>query len=580
MKGGRGGEAVESLREAVALQPGQAMFHNNLGVGLKMIGRIEEAIGAVERAISLAPDYADAYSNLGNLLQIRGRPDDAIAACREALRLNPNHPDAWNNLGNALQVRWKLEEAAAAYREALRLRPGMPETWNNLGNAVKSQGRLDEALDCYRRALALRPSYAEAHSSLVYAQLYHPDYDEIRLRDELRAWDRQHAAPLKQFWEGHPNDRDPERRLRIGYVSPDYRGHAMVLFMIPLEEAHNRRAVEFFCYSDVHATDVLTEQVRERADHWRNIAGLADERVAEMVRADKIDILVDLTVHMARNRLRLFARRPAPVQVTWLGYPGSTGLDAIDYRFTDPHLDPPPPGGRPLPRGAVYAEETVWLPETFWCYHPLAARDDPAVNPLPTLSRGHVTFGCLNNFCKINDGVLALWARVMARVPGSRLLLLAGEGNHREQTQEKLEALGVRGARERVEFSSYVPRAEYLRKYREIDLGLETFPYNGHTTSLDSYWMGVPVVTLVGRTIVGRAGLSQLMNLGLPELIARSEEEYITVAATLAHDLPRLAGLRATLRDRMERSPLMGPKGFAGNMEALYRDLWRRYCSA
>jgi predicted O-linked N-acetylglucosamine transferase (SPINDLY family) len=311
---------------------------------------------------------------------------------------------------------------------------------------------------------------------------------------------------------------------------------------------------------------------------------MPDERVAEMIRADRIDILVDLTMHMARNRLRLFARKPAPVQVTWFAYPGSTGVEAIDYRLTDPHMDPPETA---LPRGEIYSEESIWLPDTFWCYEPLT--NEPEVNESPAVKNGHITFGCLNNFCKVNEGVLRLWADVMDAVPGSRLIVLSGEvGQEEEQEHQRwareiIEQGGDRGAKPgrggRVRFVPFAPRPDYLRRYHEIDIGLETFPYNGHTTSLDAFWMGVPVVTLAGSTVVGRAGVCQLMNLGLPELIAHTHDEYVRIVTGLAADLPRLAELRAGLRVRMEKSPLMDAPRFARNMEAAYRSIWRKWCS-
>jgi predicted O-linked N-acetylglucosamine transferase (SPINDLY family) len=273
---------------------------------------------------------------------------------------------------------------------------------------------------------------------------------------------------------------------------------------------------------------------------------------------------------MAFGRPLLFARKPAPVQVCWQAYPGTTGLSTIDYRLTDPHIDPPGLFDR------YYTEESVRLPDSFWCYDPLAS--EPAVHSLPALERGYVTFGNLNNFCKVNDDVLRLWARVMRAVDRSRLIVLTGEGSHRKRTLEFFEKEGV--ASERISFHRLMPRPKYLELYHKIDIGIDTFPYNGHTTSLDSYWMGVPVVTLVGKTVVGRAGLSQLHNLGLPELIAHTPEQFIEISVRLANDLQLLGQLRATLRERLEKSPLMDAPRFAKNVEAAYREMWQRWCAA
>ncbi len=314
--------------------------------------------------------------------------------------------------------------------------------------------------------------------------------------------------------------------------------------------------------------DELTNRFQRYADAWRDTAGLADVQFAQRIREDRIDILVDLSLHMAHNRLLVFARKPAPVQVTFAGYPGTTGLATIDYRLTDPYLDPPNLYDH------CYSEQSVRLPDSFWCYDPLDS--EPAVNALPAAEQGYITFGCLNNFCKVNAVVLGIWAQVLKTVDRSRLIILAGEGTHRQHTLDLLAAEGV--VRDRVTFVVNQPQQQYLRYYHGIDIGLDTVPYNGHTTSLDSLWMGVPVVTLVGPTVVGRAGLSQLTNLGLPELIASSPEQFVRITAELAKDLSRLSALRATLRDRMRASPLMNAPRFARNIETAYREMWRRWC--
>jgi predicted O-linked N-acetylglucosamine transferase (SPINDLY family) len=309
--------------------------------------------------------------------------------------------------------------------------------------------------------------------------------------------------------------------------------------------------------------------LRPLADAWRPIVGKSDADVARLIRDDRIDVLVDLTMHMSRNRQLLFAQRPAPVQICWLAYPGTTGNEAIDYRLTDAYLDPPGQADQ------YYSETTLRLDDTFWCFHPLTS--EPAVSPLPAQSRGYVTFGCLNNFCKLNPGVLRLWARVLHTTERSRLLLLAPEGSCRQWPLEVLAAEGITG--DRITLVAPRPRADYLALYHEIDLALDTFPYGGHTTSLDAYWMAVPVITLVGQTVVGRAGLSQLENLGLPELIACTPEEFIEIAASFASDLSRLADLRSTLRKRLESSPLMDAPRFARSLERAYRAAWSRWCA-
>ena len=310
---------------------------------------------------------------------------------------------------------------------------------------------------------------------------------------------------------------------------------------------------------------------RQNADCWRDIVGLSDEQVANQIRDDRIDILVDLTLHMADNRLLVFARKPAPLQVTFAGYPGSTGLNAIDYRLSDPYLDPPSMDE------SIYTERTIRLPESFWCFDPMEYGDIP-VNSLPALGSGVVTFGCLNNFCKVNDDALALWARVLREVERSRLLLLAPEGSGRRRTVDRLRENGFDPTR--IEFIPVQTRRKYLEAFHRIDVGLDTFPYNGHTTSLDSFWMGVPVVTLVGETAVSRAGWCQLSNLGLTELAGRTADQFSRIAVELSRDISRLKNLRSALRGRMEQSSLMDGRKFARNIEVAYRRMWNAWCEA
>ena len=299
---------------------------------------------------------------------------------------------------------------------------------------------------------------------------------------------------------------------------------------------------------------------------------LDDDQAARIDREDRIDILVDLALHTNGNRLMLFGRKPAPVQVSFAGYPGGTGLGTIDYRLTDPYLDPPGESDR------FYVEKSIRLPDCFWCYDPQAmgvANREP-VNPLPALTNGKITFGCLNNVWKINDRVLSLWAAVMAAVADSRLIMLVKGEKHRQRICDQLGRLGV--AAERIEFVGFQPRGDYLRTYERIDLGLDCFPYNGHTTSLDAFWMGVPVITLIGQTVVGRAGFSQLCNLGLRELAAQTPEAFVKIVQSLTQDLPRLAELRGGLRQRMLQSPLTNAAGFTRNIESAYRQMWRTWC--
>ena len=560
--------AVASFQEAVRLQPGYAVAHLNLGNALRERRQLAAAVASFQEAARLQPDYVEAHYNLGIAFQEQGKPAEAADRFQQVLCLKPEHADAHFGLGVALERLGKLEEAVASYQQAVQLKPDYAEAQCNLGNVRRDQGRLDEAIAAYRAVLLRNPNHALIHSNLVLLLQYHPGYDARAIHEECSRWNQQHAEPLKKLILPHTNRPDVERRLRIGYVSPDFRDHVDAFFTVPLLSNHDHRQFEIFCYADVTRPDALTERLRRYSDVWRNTVGLSDQQVADLIRRDQIGILIDLKLHTANNRLRIFAHKPAPVQVAWLGYVGTTGLSTIDYRLTDPYLDPPGLFD------SFYSEESVRLPDTFWCYDPLT--DQPPVNALPAAANGAITFGCLNNFCKVNEDCLALWACVLQAVPRSRLLLLAPRDPARERVLAKLQHEGI--AESRVEFTERIPRQDYLKLYHRIDLGLDPIPCNGHTTSLDAFWMGVPTLTLVGKTVAGRAGWSQLCNLGLQELAAVTPEQYVALAARVAGDPSGLQELRSTLRQRMLRSPLMDGRRFASNVEQAYRQMWLRSC--
>jgi predicted O-linked N-acetylglucosamine transferase (SPINDLY family) len=559
-------EAIVEFQRAVELKPESADIHRNLGTALYDKGRIDAAIAAHRQAIRLKPDYAEAYTNLGVALTDNGQLDEAMSACRQAIRLKPGFAEAYINLGNTLKRKGQLDDAITCYRQAIGFKPDCAIAYINLADTVGAIGQLGEEITCYREAIRLKPDDRETHSKLVFSMNYHPAYDAAAILREARQWDERHCKPLRHLIQPHKNSRDADRPLRIGYVSEDYFERAPApFFLLPLFRHHDQRRFMLFCYDQQATSDKMTQQMQDQIPHWRKIAKLTDAQVAALVREDQIDILVDLKLHTNGNRLMVFARKPAPVQMTWLGYPGTTGMATMDYRLTDPYLDPP---GE---TDASYAEKSIWLPDTYWVYDPLC--DEPAANAPPCLEKGFVTFGCLNNFSKVNDGLLSLWAKVLNGNPSSRLLLLTPEGSARRWT---LDRLGV--GPERVEFVPTQSRSEYLHTYDRIDIVLDTLPYNGHTTSLDALWMGVPVVSLSGSTAVGRVGRSSLHNLGLADLVANDPDQYVRLAVDLAGDLAKLSELRQTLRDRMEASPLMDAPRFARNVEAAYRQMWRNWC--
>jgi predicted O-linked N-acetylglucosamine transferase (SPINDLY family) len=569
---GQGEEALAAYRQAIALRPDFAEAYNNLGLALRGAGRLEEAIAAYRQVITLKPRDHEAYNKLGVALFDGGKFEEAIAAYQQAIALNPDFPDAHSNLAAVLGLGGRYEEAIAACRQAIALRPDCPEAYSNLGNTLQDRGRLDEALAAYREAIALKPTLADAHSNLLFCMNYHPGLEPSAIAEEHRRWARQHGEPLRPFIQPRSNDRAPGRRLRIGYVSPDFRDHSVAYFFEGLLAHHDPAQVEVFCYAEVANPDAVTARLQRTAGHWRSTPGMTDARVAELIRRDGIDILVDLAGHSAKNRLLVFARKAAPVQVTWLGYPNTTGLATMDYRLTDALADPP---------GAdedLYRERLVRLPRSGWCYRPSA--EAPSVSASPHAATGHITFGCFNARPKLNEPLLELWAKILLAVPGSRLLLknrAVGEAASERRWQAGFAEAGIRP--ERVEGVGHVAdKTAHLACYGRVDIALDSFPYHGTTTTCEALWMGVPVVTLAGPTHVSRVGASVLGNLGLAELVATSPGDYVRIAAGLAGDLPRLAGLRATLRTRMETSPLMDAPAFARDMEAAYRAMWRTWC--
>lgn len=597
-------EAAAAYRRAIEIDPAHPKAHNNLAAALRRQGRLDEAVAACRQAIMLAPDFADAHNNLGVALMEQGRLDESAAACREAIRLEPDEAAAHYNLGNTLSEQKRHEDAISAYREALQLRPRYTQALMNLGNTMERVGQLDGAAECfqqviefspdfagahnnlanilwnqarteeaiatYERALALQPASTAIHSSLLAALHYSPATTPARLLAAHAEYDRRHCEPLRATWREHRNARAPERRLKVGYVSPDFRRNVVANFLMPVLEAHDRAQFEIHCYASVQRPDALTDRFRKCADVWRDVLHVSDDALAETIREDGIDLLVDLSQHMPGNRLPVFARKPAPVQIAWIGHPWSTGVRAIDYRFTDAFMEP---------EGSAWSEsveEAVRLPDSWFCFDPL--EESPEPGELPALRAGHVTFGCLNNFSRVNDAVLRLWARVLREVRNSRLLMRCPAGTTQARARAFLEEQGIEPGR--VELSGWTPsRAEFQRRFERLDIALDPFPCNGGTTTCDTLWMGVPVLTLPGEVVVSRIGLSILSAAGLPEFVAPSEDDFVRLAAGLASDLPRLAEMRRTMRERMRSSRFMDASRLTHHAERAYREMWRKWCA-
>jgi predicted O-linked N-acetylglucosamine transferase (SPINDLY family) len=565
-------DAIDAFQRAIALAPHLAEAHHQAGNALKKLGRFPEAIAALREATRIAPQQAAIWLNLGVACLEAELRDEAIASFQHALALEPNRPEAHNILGVALLADGQLSSARASLERAVALRPGYTAAHDNLGRLCKAEGRIADAIPHYRAALAVKPDPA-THSNLLLALNYVPDLPPAEIFAEHRRWNELHAANLR----GHPGRRPQAgsptgpktRRLRIGYVSPDFVHHAVSYFIEPVLTAHDRSRFEIFCYSNAPTPDRVTERLRQlvEPDHWRDIARLSDDDAAALIRGDTIDLLVDLAGHTARNRLLVFARRPAPVQATWIGYPNTTGLDAIDFRLTDAISDPV---GE---TDSFYAEKLIRLPTAFSIYQP--DDDAPAVTPLPAAARGAITFGSFNNFAKMSPPVVALWARLLRALPDSRLILKSrglADPEIAARIRADFASIGVAPARIELD-GRELSVAEHLSLYREIDIALDPFPYNGTTTTCEALWMGVPVLTLAGRTHVSRVGASLLTHAGLTDWIATTPDDFVARAVAATHDLPRLAELRRTLREQLRASPACDAPRFTRHLEDAFASL-------
>ena len=599
-------EARAYYEQALAIAPDFTEALNNLGIVLKDLGRAGEAVACLERALVLKPDYPEAYLNLGNALRDLGRSDEAAEKYELALTLRPDDSSLLYSLGVVLQSRGKVYDAILRYERAVTVKPDFYVALNNLGLGYKEQGHLTQAIERLGQSLAIKPDYLDALLNLgnVYKDLGLFDdavahYDEgLRVNPDfigalhnrlftltgmdsvsaetVAAEHRQAGAKLMALAPEVPaapfaNPRDPGRRLRIGYASPDFRRHSVSYFLEPLLAAHDRAGFEIFCYAEVTQPDEVTARLQLQADHWLVTAGLSDDLLAAHIRADGIDILVDLAGHTAGNRLPLFARRPAPIQATWLGYPNTTGLPVIDYRLVDAVSDPPGWGD------ALASETLLRLPGGFLCFAPPAQSPPPGAPP--SLASGVVTFGSFNNPAKLSLPAIESWSAILKRLPDARLLLKGRQlvdPMTCELLRRRFADQGI-GA-DRVDMLGFLyETSSHLEVYHRVDIALDPFPYNGTTTTCEALWMGVPTVALAGDRHAARVGASLLSRVGLDGLIASSRDEYVELAVGLAGDRERLTSLRAGLRPRMAASTLCDAPAFARSVETAYREIWERW---
>jgi protein O-GlcNAc transferase len=565
-------EARKYLAEAVRVRPGSSLARNNLARAFRCEALYDEAIEVYRQALELDPRDVQAHFYLGLCLLRTGRYAEAMAEMQQVAEIEPGRAEAYANAGFLNLRMGNLEGAVAASRRAVELDRNLGEAHLNLGLACLTLGRLDEAIDSFRAALQINEGDVRAHDNLLCTLNAHPGYSAEQVFTEYQAWTKRHADPLAAPAAPHDNDRTPTRRLRLGYVSEHFRAHPAAAFIEPILAAHDSAGFELFCYASgpSHLQDETTARLRGHADQWRDIARLDDQQAAAIVRGDRIDLLVDLDGHLGGNRLLVFARKPAPVQASYLGSRGTTAMTAIQYRLTDAYSDPPGTSER------FYAEQLVRLPRSSFCYRP--PDDAPAVGPLPALSAGSVTFGSFNAFFKVTPAALETWARLLAAVPGSRLILLAPESEELlARVRDVFQRHEVEGGR--LEIVPPRPHREYLELIARADVALDAFPAGGHATTCETLWMGVPVVTLAGNNCASRIAGCALTNLNLQDFIAQSPEQYLEIAVRACSDLDQLARLRAELRPRMSQSALLDAPGVTRRLEAAYREMWRRYCA-
>ena len=545
-----------------------AGLYSDLGNALRGQGWLLESESSCRQALGIEPNHAHAHNNLGAALQMQGRLGEAEASIRRALALDPGHVEAQYNLGNTLQSQNRFTEAEVSYRRALELNPDHAYSHTNLGSILQMQGRLDEAEVSFRRALKMEPRSNTVYDALLFALNYHPDKSGEEIFQAYREYDARIGKSYRETWRTHSNRRDPDRRLKIGYVSPDFWKHAVRHFLEPLLVHHDKRVVEVYAYAECPRVDAVTERYKRYVDHWAPTQGLTDEEMAGRIRADEIDILVDLAGHTAGNRLPVFARKPAPVSVSWLGYGYTTGLSAIDYFLTDDASSPPD-------SDALFCETPWRLATPGYVYRPADGMGE--VGALPARTGGHVTFGTLTRAVRINHRTIRVWSQLLKRVRGSRLVVDSRSFREDAARDALTRMFAVQGiGREQLEIGFHSPPWDVLRT---IDIGLDCFPHNSGTTLFEMLYMGVPFVTLAGRPSVGRLGSSVLEGVGHPEWIAGTDDEYVEIACAMAAELPRLAAIRARLRSELQASTLMNEPGFARKVESAYRKMWKIWCA-
>lgn len=562
-------DALAAIHISLLLAPGHAGNYNNLGTLLHVLGRYAEAVACFDRNRVIAgPDPVVEY-NAGGVYCDCGKLEEAEQCLLRALALRATYAEAHNRLGKVRRLKGKLGEAGLSHKCAIVLAPEDPAPYTNLAAIHKLHAQSAKSIGLYCRSLRIRPGSAETFSNMLFAMQYSIENSSGEIAAAHRVYGDLFEAPLRPLWRPHSNSLSPERRLKVGYVSADFNFHATSHFLEPVLANHDAGNFEIYCYSNSMLRDFVTERMQAAVDHWVSCHSMSDEQLAQRIQDDCIDILVDLSGHTAGNRLLVFARKPAPVQVTWLGYFGSTGLTAMDYRLTDAHMDPP---DRDAPQ---QAEKALRLPY-FAPFQPIDR--SPQINRLPALSTGNLTLASMNNVAKLNVQVVRLWSRILECLPGARLMLCNLGDAETGRLVSKLfadEGIGP----ERLLLKPWMPMLDYLALHHQIDLALDPFPYNGGATTNHSLWMGVPVVTLAGDRPVSRIGASLMNRAKLSQFVTCSEEDYLRCVLSAAEDLHRLNEIRQSLRERIAANPDASPSIGTHSVEHAYRVIWREWCN-
>jgi predicted O-linked N-acetylglucosamine transferase (SPINDLY family) len=569
-------EAERCFRSAIVLRPDFAQAHVNLGNCLLDQGKSEPALASFRRALELQPEATGLYMNVGLALHALQRFDEAISSYRRCLSGQNGDAQVYCNLAAAQKDAQLLDDAIASYRSAMAKDPAMVVPHHHIGNILVEQGLLYEGIASFQQLLTAFPHAHATLSSVIFTMLYSDRNERSRIAEAARLFTERFEVPLRAQADAHANVRDPQRRLKVGYVSGDFRDHSVAFFIEPIFEHHDRSQVEVFAYYTLVRKDATTARLREAADHWRECIDLSDAAMAAQIRSDGIDILVDLSGHTDGNRLLVFARKPAPVQVSWIGSPVVSGLKSIEYFLTDAQASPLEAAQS---AGVGLAEEgLVRLPEVFSVYRPPQA---PPVQPTPALASGQVTLGSFNKFAKMSDRSVALWSRLLGARPGFTLLLkdaAYSDAEVRERTFARFAAHGVAPGRLRL-VGRLAEKTAHLAMYGDVDIALDTYPYCGVTTTCEALWMGVPVVSLVGDAFVSRMGATLLHAIGQPQWAVADEDAFVARVLELAADLGRLNDLRLGLRAQMDGSALRQEAVFTRHLEDTYRRLWHDWCA-